>query len=127
MEEVSRALEADAWASSLGMTLVDAAPEGVTVRMPLSASHLNFHGGAHGGALFSLVETTMALCARAGGAVPHLIDAHLALTAGGTEGDVFEARAVPINVGRSLGVYRVSVTRSDGRTVGEFTGTVSFQ
>ena len=52
---------------------------------------------------------------------------NLALTAGGTEGDVFVAEATPVNVGRTLGVYRVVVTRTDGRTVGEFTGTVSFR
>ena len=60
------------------------------------------------------------------GREPALLDAHLALTAGGVRGDVFAASVIPVKVGRSLGVYRVTVTKGDGVVVGELTGTVRF-
>lgn len=94
--------------------------------MQLTGDHLNFLDGAHGGALFSLAEAALRAAACADGKEPALVDAHLALTAGGEEGDTFTATVEPVKVGRSLAVYRVYVTRSDGRLVGQFTGTVRF-
>jgi acyl-coenzyme A thioesterase PaaI-like protein len=52
------------------------------------------------------------------------IDTHLAITGGSGEGEVLTAVAEEITRGRRLGTYRVTVTRSDGRVVGLFTGTV---
>lgn len=117
--------DSDPWATHLG--IVDAG-EGDEVRltMELTRDHLNFLDGAHGGALFSLAEAALRAAAGTDGKRPTLLDAHLALTAGGAEGDVFTATVDPVKVGRSLSVYRVSVTRGDGRLVGEFTGTVRF-
>ena len=121
-------LAGDAWAETLGITVDSLTDERVLVRMELDGRHMNFLDGAHGGALFSLAEAAMGVAARKNGdGQVQVVDAHLALTAGGTEGDVFVAEATPVNVGRTLGVYRVVVTRTDGRTVGEFTGTVSFR
>jgi acyl-coenzyme A thioesterase PaaI-like protein len=41
-------------------------------------------------------------------------------------GDIFSAKVSDVNVGRSLGVLRVTVRRSDGRLVGELTATMRF-
>lgn len=92
----------------------------------LGPDHLNFLDGAHGGAVFSLAETALVATAAADGAGPVLVDAHFAFTAGATEGDVLSAVVEPLNVGRTLGLYRVGVTRGDGRVAGVMTGTVWF-
>lgn len=94
--------------------------------MALEERHMNFLGGAHGGALFTLAEAAVRHRARRDGVDPVLLDAHLVLTAGGVEGDTFVATTEPVKVGRSLGVYRTIVTRRDGRIVGQLTGTVRF-
>ena len=121
-------LGGDGWSNTLGITVDSVTDNSVVVRMKLDGRHMNFLDGAHGGALFSLAEAAVGAAARRDGARQiHIVDAHLALTAGGTEGDVFLAEATPVNVGRTLSVYRVVVTRTDGRTVGEFTGTVTFR
>lgn len=117
----------DPWSRHLGIRVREQTEAGAVAEMPLTATHMNFLDGAHGGALFSLVEATLRAAAGAGGGFPVVLDTHLALTAAGQEGDVFTATAHPINVGRTLGVWRVTVERSDGRVVGEFTGTVRFQ
>jgi uncharacterized protein (TIGR00369 family) len=118
---VTGSIQSDSWAAGLDIRPV----EGGWV-MPLSGRHMNFLDGAHGGALFSLAEVAMRERAAEDGPDPVLLDAHLALTAGGSEGDVFTARTEPVKVGRTLGVYRTTVTRGDGKVVGEFTGTVRF-
>lgn len=117
--------DSDPWAVHLGITDAGEGDE-VRLTMELTRDHLNFLDGAHGGALFSLAEAALRAAAGTDGKQPTLLDAHLALTAGGAEGDVFTATVDPVKVGRSLSVYRVSVTRGDGRLVGEFTGTVRF-
>lgn len=94
--------------------------------MDLSGEHLNFLDGAHGGVVFSLAEVALRAAAGVDGSDPIVVDAHLALTAGAKEGDRFTAIVRPVKVGRSLGVYQVSITRRDGGLVGEFTGTVRF-
>lgn len=118
---------ADPWAARLGIRIRGDSGRETTLLMELGDAHLNFLDGAHGGALFSLAEAAVRTAARRAGSDPVLLDGHLALTAGASRGDTLSARVTPINVGRSLGVYRVSVTRDDGRLVGEFTGTVRFQ
>lgn len=95
--------------------------------MSLTGDHLNFLDGAHGGALFSLAESAARTAAHQDGNDPGLVDAHLVLTSGGTAGDEFTARVHPTSVGRTLGVYRVEVKRSDGRSVGEMTATYRFR
>lgn len=113
----------DPWADALA---IEVSSGDQTLTMELTAAHLNFLEGAHGGALFSLAEAAVRNAARLDGPDPVVVDAHLALTAGGRAGDTFTAEARPVNVGRTLGVYDVSVTRDDGRLVGELTATVRF-
>lgn len=117
----------DPWSRYLDIRLKEKSKEQVVLEMPLTGGHMNFLDGAHGGALFSLAEAALRVAAGAGGGIPVVLDTHLALTAGGQEGDVFTATTRPINVGRTLGVWRVTVERTDGRIVGEFTGTVRFE
>lgn len=117
----------DPWSRHLGIRIREESDDGVVAEMPLAGQHMNFLDGAHGGALFSLAEAALRAAAGLGGGIPVVLDAHLALTAGGAEGDIFTATTRPVSVGRTLGVWRVTVERSDGRTVGEFTGTVRFE
>ncbi|HEX2154762.1 MAG TPA: hotdog fold thioesterase [Acidimicrobiia bacterium] len=116
----------DAWSGHLGISFSTTDEDATLLTMSLGPQHLNFLDGAHGGALFSLAEKAVRHVASHDGSDPTLIDAHLALTAGGEEGDTLQARVEPVNVGRTLGVYRVTVTRGDGRVVCTLTGTVRF-
>lgn len=118
--------ENDAWSGHLAISVSESDEGDTLFTMPLDREHLNFLEGAHGGALFSLAEKAVRHVAGRDGADPTLMDAHLALTAGGDEGDTLVARVQPVNVGRTLGVYQATVTRGDGRIVGTFTGTVRF-
>lgn len=125
-ESVEWPLVDDPWGARLGIRVV---PEGHgqgELILELDGGHMNFLDGAHGGVLFSLAQLAMRTVASGSGRQPTLIDAHLVFTAGGVCGDVFSASVTPLKVGRSLGVYRVSVTKGDGVPVGEFTGTVRF-
>lgn len=120
-DSIAQMLASDSYASHLGIRLESEDP--VTVVMDIDERHLNFLDGTHGGAVFSLADCALSLASnRAGTALA--IDAHLVLTGASRVGDTLRAVAEEVTRGRTLGSYRITVTRGDGRIVGLFTGTV---
>lgn len=120
-DSIAQMLASDSYASHLGIRLESEDP--VTVVIDIDERHLNFLDGTHGGAVFSLADCALSLASnRAGTALA--IDAHLVLTGASRAGDTLRAVAEEVTRGRTLGSYRITVTRGDGRTVGLFTGTV---
>ncbi len=114
----------DRYAAMLGMRLVSDDPAHIVVEMPLTLDHENFYDVTHGGAMFSLADCAFALASNAQGHRAVAIDTHLVLTAGTRHGDVLTAAAEEATRGRTLGTYRITITRGDGRVSGLFTGTV---
>jgi acyl-CoA thioesterase len=113
----------DAYARHLGFRLSDRV-DAVAVEMTVSDTHLNFLGVTHGGVMFSLADCAFSLASNQAGARAVAIDTHLVLTGGSRPGDVLTAVAEETTRGRTLGTYRVTVSRGDGKIVGLFTGTV---
>lgn len=121
---VKRLLEADNYAGGLGIELVSVSDEEIVVALDVSDGHANFLGVGHGGMVFSLADCAFSLASNSAGADAVAIDTHLVLTAATRPGDRLEATVREVSRGRTLGTYRAEVTRSDGRVVGLFTGTV---
>jgi acyl-CoA thioesterase len=121
---VASLLAEDAYARSLGVELVSVDEDQITVAMVVRSDHLNFLGVGHGGMVFSLADCAFSLGSNSAGDRAVAIDTHLVLTSATGEGDRLEARVVEATRGRTLGTYRVTVTRDDGRVAGLFTGTV---
>jgi acyl-CoA thioesterase len=115
---------ADPYVDLLGVRLVETDGSRVTVAMEVDERHLNFLGVTHGGALFSLADAAFSLASNAAGDRAVAIDTHLVIAGGSRSGDVLTAVAEEATRGRTLGTYRVTVTRGDGRVVALFTGTV---
>ncbi len=117
-------VRADPYAQLLGITLASVSDDEIVVELEVGPSHLNFLGVGHGGMVFSLADCAFSLGSNAAGDRAVAIDTHLALTGAAREGDRLRARVVEATRGRTLGTYRVDVTRGDGRVIGLFTGTV---
>ncbi|HEU4750080.1 MAG TPA: hotdog fold thioesterase [Acidimicrobiia bacterium] len=117
-------LTADRYATNLGIRLVEAASDRVTVAMTVTDEMTNFLGGLHGGALFSLADCAFSLASNLAGDRAVAIDTHLVLAAAVEVGEELTAIAEEVSRGRTLGTYRVLVNRADGRVAGHFTGTV---
>ncbi len=120
---VASLLGDDAFAGALGVELVHVDDGAIVVALDLSDAHANFLGAAHGGVVFSLADCALSLASNSAGSAV-AIDAHIVLSAASRPGDRLEARVVEMSRGRTLGTYRVDVTRGDGRQVALFTGTV---
>ncbi len=121
-DHVEELFARDSYAALLGMRLV--APDPVTLELPVDERHHNFHDITHGAAVFSVADCAFGLAANAAGDRAVAVDTHLALTAATVSGDVLTAVAEEVTRGRTMGTYRVTVTRGDGRICGLFTGTV---
>jgi acyl-CoA thioesterase len=104
--------------------LVSVTQEEIVVGLVVGKSHTNFLGVGHGGMVFSLADCAFSLASNNAGDRAVAIDTHLVLTAATRPGDRLTASVSETSRGRTLGTYRVDVTRDDGRTVALFTGTV---
>jgi phenylacetic acid degradation protein PaaD len=121
---VEEMLGSDPYARSLGIELVSVTDEEIVVGMVVGESHLNFLGVGHGGMVFSLADCAFSLASNSAGDRAVAIDTHLVLTAPSKPGDRLTAMVSEASRGRTLGTYRVDVSREDGRKVALFTGTV---
>lgn len=121
---VSDLLSADQYASSLGIELVEVTEGSIVLAMDATAAMTNFHGGMHGGALFSLADCAFSLYSNSYGAPAVAIDTHMVFSAAIRPGERLRAVAEEVHRGRTLATYRVLVHRGDGRVAGHFTGTV---
>lgn len=123
-ERIDQLLHSDAFAQHLGIERASAEQGMLAVAMTIGPEHQNFLGVTHGGALFSLADCAFALASNLAGDRAVAIDTHLVITGSSALGDRLVAVAEEVTRGRTLGTYRITVTRQNERVVGLFTGTV---
>ena len=121
---VAGLLASDRYASGLGIRLKEVGAQTITVEMTVAESMTNFHGGIHGGVLFSLADCAFSLYSNSYGEQAVAIDTHMVFSAAVAPGENLSAVVEEVNRGRSLATYRVVVRRADGKVAGHFTGTV---
>ena len=126
-EAVAGLLAADPFASSLGIKLTEVGPASITIEMTVTESMTNVHGRLHGGALFSMADTALALYSNSYGFAAVVIDAHMAFTAAVNLGVKLTAVVEEVHKGRTLATYQVLIHREDRKIAAHFTGTVFVQ
>lgn len=123
-DRVVALLETDKYAMGMGVRLVDVGQDTITIAMTVTDEMTNFHGGVHGGALFSLADCAFSLASNAPGDRAVAIDTHMVFSASVGPGEELTALVEEVHRGRTLATYRVIVRRRDQRVAGHFTGTV---
>lgn len=113
----------DPYMRLLGLEGEVPAPGQARVWTTLRPEHCNSYGSAHGGFLYTLADAAFALASNSHGALAVALSTHMEYLAATKPGDLIEAVATEVHLGRRAAVYRVDV-RSEGRLVGTFTGTV---
>jgi acyl-CoA thioesterase len=123
MDSVRKALERDAYASHLGIELLDLAPGSARARMPVQAFHGNMHGMVHGGAIFSLADFAFQAASNSHGVLAVAVQAGITyLQAPGSK--ALYAEASEVSRTRRLATYAIRVTEEGDRLVALFQGTV---
>jgi LAO/AO transport system ATPase/phenylacetic acid degradation protein PaaD len=127
-QRIAGLVAADGLCKTLGITFRSGGPGRAEVAMTVDARHLNFNGGAHGGAIFSLADSAFGLASNSHGPIASGIAAHITYQAAVAAGDTLVARASEAQRSRRIGVYRIDVVREDAggdeTAVSSFTGTV---
>jgi acyl-CoA thioesterase len=126
-ERVASLLTSDRYASGLGIRLVEVGESSLTIEMTVAEAMTNFHGGLHGGVLFSLADCAFSLYSNSYGERAVAIDTHMVFSAAVSPGETLSAMVEEVNRGRTLATYRVLVHRADGKLAGHFIGTVFIQ
>ena len=110
-------VERDPFARRLGIELLDLAPGYCRAEMRLGPDLVNFHGSAHGGAIFSLADYAFSGACNAHGepAVALSVTIQFLVTVKPGTRLVAEARAE--RQGRRAGFYTMMVTAEDGTVV----------
>jgi acyl-CoA thioesterase len=123
---VAALYERDRAAREHGVRVLQARRGYVKLTMTVREDMLNGYGIAHGGMTFFLADTALAYASNAGNQIALAAAASIVFTAPARLGDVLTAECREIQRQGRSGVYDVTVTTSDGATVGLFRGqTVS--
>jgi len=122
-EAIGRELYArDNASQALGMALEEIRPGYARMRMTVRADMVNGHDLAHGGLIFTLADSTFAFACNSHNHVTVAQGATIEFLAPGRLGDVLTAEGREQHSAGRTGVYDITVTNQDGRTVALFRG-----
>ncbi|HXF69508.1 MAG TPA: hydroxyphenylacetyl-CoA thioesterase PaaI [Thermoflexus sp.] len=113
----------DAFMSTLGLEGEILGPGRARVWGTVRPEHLNLHGTAHGGFLYTLADAAFALASNSHGIRAVALSTHMEFLRPVQAGDQMEAIAEEIYRGTRMALYRVEVRRQ-GEAVAWFTGWV---
>jgi len=116
-------LDRDAFAVSLGIRLIEAAPGYAKVAMDITANHRNGAGIAHGGAIFTLADLAFAVAANSHGKLSLGVAASIAYVKAGLGSTLF-AEAREISLGPKLATYAVTISNDNDEIIASMQGTV---
>ncbi len=114
--------ERDQATQALGMTLDAIRPGYARMSMPIRADMLNGHATCHGGYIFMLADSAFAFACNSHNFNTVGAGCSIDYLAPGREGDVLVAEGVEQALQGKTGVYDITVTNQDGRTVALFRG-----
>ena len=113
----------DSFAEQLRLEVISVGEGRARLRATVAPEHLNVHGTAHGGFLYSLADEAFALASNSRGVTAVALTVHMEYFRPVSAGDVLEALATEEYLGRRVATYRVEVRRGND-VVALFTGTV---
>jgi acyl-CoA thioesterase len=116
-ELIRRRIAADPYAAALGIELLELAPGYCRAALRLRPELLNFHGGPHGGALFSLADFAFSGACNAHGEPAVALTVTIQFVAPPAPGARLTAEARATRQGRRAGFYAMTVTDEAGTVV----------
>jgi len=112
----------DPASQALGMTLDEIRPGYARMRMRVRADMLNGHATCHGGYIFMLADSAFAFACNSHNFNTVGAGCTIDYLAPGREGELLVAEAVEQALLGKTGVYDVTVTNGEGRTLALFRG-----
>lgn len=114
----------DAFSKHLGIEILEVREGYCRAAMVVKKEHLNFHGFVHGGAVFSLADTAFAAASNARNKTALALSVSVNYRRPVKEGERLLAEAVEESLGKSTGLYRMTVSTADNKLVAVCQGLV---
>jgi acyl-CoA thioesterase len=113
--------ENDYFRELLGITVIDVKDGYAKTTLTIAKQHLNIHGSAHGGAIFSLADCAFAEATNFGESKAVAVQASISFVKPCSEGDTLVAEASRVSEGKTFALYNIAV-RKGSNVVALFTG-----
>jgi acyl-CoA thioesterase len=116
-------IEQDLFARSLGIELLELAPGFAKCALTLRAEMVNFHGSAHGGAIFSLADAAFAAACNASGQTAVALAVTINFLDAVKPGTRLIVEAQEESAGTRIALYHLSVRDESGKLVASLHAT----
>lgn len=123
-DELRARIAADPYCERLGIELRELAPGRAVTALEMRESLLNFHGTAHGGAIYSLADAAFAAASNSHGRSAVALETNVSYLAAVDAGTDLTATAEETHLTRRTAEYQVVVTDDEGDRVATFRGRV---
>ena len=119
-------IAADPFCSFVGIELIAVEPGAAETALTVTADHLNFHGVAHGGIVYTLADAAFAAASNAHGPTALALETNTSYLEAIEEGTALRATATETHWTERTAEYEVVVTDGggDGDRVASFRGRV---
>ncbi len=124
-EKVVDQMHNNDWFSQwLGIERVEIKEGRCVLRMKIRKEMLNGFAIAHGGITYSLADSALAFASNSHGRKSVSVETSISHTESLKEGDIITAVAEEVNLSNKIGIYTITITNQENKTVALFKGTV---
>lgn len=123
-EIINKMMEGDAFSRWLDITVLEIKKGYSKLCLTISEPMVNGFNIAHGGISYSLSDSALAFAANSYGKQCVSIETSISHTRPAKIGDILTAECTELNRGKTIGIYQVTITNQENKTVSIFKGTV---
>lgn len=121
---VDRMFNNDPFSQWLGIERLEDGAGRSVLQMTIRKDMLNGFAIAHGGITYSLADSALAFASNGHGRMAVSVETSISHTESLKEGDVITAVAEEKSLSNKIGVYHITITNQENKTVALFKGTV---
>jgi acyl-CoA thioesterase len=121
---VDKMYENDAFSQWLGIKRIEDGAGKSVLRMMVRKEMLNGFYILHGGIAYSLADSALAFASNSHGRKAVSVETSISHTHACKEGDVLTTHTEEMSLSNKIGVYQITITNQDDKTVALFKGTV---
>ncbi len=121
---VDKMYENDAFSQWLGIKRIEDGAGTSVLQMTVRKEMLNGFYILHGGITYSLADSALAFASNGNGRKAVSVETSISHTHACKEGDVLTTNTKEMSLSNKIGVYQITITNQEDKTVALFKGTV---
>jgi len=121
---VDKMYENDAFSQWLGIKRIEDGAGISVLQMTVRKEMLNGFYILHGGIAYSLADSALAFASNSHGRKAVSVETSISHTHACKEGDILTTHSEEMSLSNKIGVYQITITNQDDKTVALFKGTV---